>query len=304
MDSRRADIDAFPVSFFLWQAFCLLAHIAATLSALPTILLINSLPAGSFALIGAIATQYELATPTIYRLRVFGVPLSSKFVVYLNLLLLVWHQPKSMISLMTGGCFTLIFYPRLQHLRVPIPIIANLSSSTVAAPRRQDRTLPLEFGEMPGAREARQIAQFRRARANAAAGGEPTSIVENITGGGGVTRARQVTTRTDDDNGGSGSRDDDDENTALPQALGAPGAAETRATTRTTSSRLSRLVGQVAGRAGDVYAVGGGGSLRTSEREITTIAAMFPNLPRARIVEALQRHDWNSARAVESLLES
>lgn len=98
------------------------------------------------------------------------------------------------------------------------------------------------------------------------------------------------------------------------------------ATTSEGSGTLSRLglgsfVNQVGLRAGDVVGMTrtglpteeeGAQSEQTagtttasapSQTEISAIMSMFPNIPRATVVEALQRSNWNSAAAVETLLD-
>ncbi|BEI86564.1 hypothetical protein CcaverHIS002_0608510 [Cutaneotrichosporon cavernicola] len=51
------------------------------------------------------------------------------------------------------------------------------------------------------------------------------------------------------------------------------------------------------------WVTGQGGARAPTEAEITAISSMFPNLSRDAIVQALQRHDYNTAQAVEALLD-
>ncbi|GHJ84048.1 hypothetical protein NliqN6_0450 [Naganishia liquefaciens] len=330
-----------------FTSFLILASVFSTLASFLLVVLLapwtvlNVVPAGSFAVLGAIWWQYHRMVPVLYTVNVFGVRLSNKVTTYLYPFFLLLHQfPSSAIAFFPGIIFSILYNssPTLPHFRLPQPLtqIASrllhplIDPQSSAPPRRADRVLPGEISESAAQSVARlwelervvRGAEEREAATRRRVGEEVAVRRQRLVG---VLQGLQAVQAQAAQEQAARERESE---------VAAPAATTTTTTTTQRNpflgARPSRFgLGGWVDRAGEAVGIrstsGGEGMMSgvgagagtegagtsgestprgaPSQAEIDSVVGMFPNLSRDAVVRALQRSNYNTALAVELLLE-
>ncbi|WWC85345.1 uncharacterized protein L201_000208 [Kwoniella dendrophila CBS 6074] len=322
-----------------YASFILVSSLLSTFLASTAIVLgytfgLNSIPSGPYGIIFSLLWQQYRIFPSLYHFKVLGIEFSSKaFNWILASQLIISNPPSSilisLIGLLVGYIYrtdTLLPLPSLsisrrrllvkkslKSYRIPISIYQLLSRlfkplfGDSLPPRRSQRVLPGQISQNQQQLQRELNTILRSATAAAAASTTATTTATslnpqpntgsqnssarstfrnllasrlNATNASNSNNSDTVTGNTDgrsDLNSRSEDQDQDRNNE--------PGSA---------TAAMGEWMNEMTGR---------GGTRVASEEEISTLSNMFPNLSREVIVRALQTNNFNTAQAVEALLQ-
>ncbi|GMK57803.1 hypothetical protein CspeluHIS016_0406370 [Cutaneotrichosporon spelunceum] len=228
---------------------------------------LNVVPAGPYGLIFALLWQYTRTVPSLYTFKVCGIGFSSKMFVYILAAQLASSWMPGSILAALAGLVTGYLY------RTDTPFLLP----SLSRPRRLWR--PLKAYRIPDSVFRLLERIFSPLVGSSTAPRRSTRVLPG-----------QVRDGREGFEGGIRGL------LAARAGLDTPARAPETGTTQTPGGRGARAaVGE--------WVTGRGGARAPTEAEITAISSMFPNLSRDAIVQALQRHDYNTALAVEALLE-
>ncbi|KIR24945.1 hypothetical protein I309_06229 [Cryptococcus deuterogattii LA55] len=291
-----------------YASFILISSVISTILACAVIVLlhpfgIKSIPGGPYGVIFSILWQRYRMVPPLYQFNLFGIHISQKFFQWIFALQLMLSVPPSSILISLCGLLSGYIYrtdimfpipsfsPRsrrffvrqpLKTYRIPLSIynlfgrIFGPFIGVSAPPRRSDRVLPGQINERRGIMAGLPAGVAAVGGAGAGAEGTPRPSLRSLLAG---RIAAESRTQTPGPNAINGGEEGDDERE------GEPGS---------TRAAMGEWVSGMTGRSG---------ARAPTEDEIRTLSAMFPNLSRETIVRALQRNDYNTAQAVEALLQ-
>ncbi|KAI9638582.1 uncharacterized protein MKK02DRAFT_23518 [Dioszegia hungarica] len=304
-----------------YAAFLLLSSLLSTFFALVALIPGHSfglryIPSGPYGVLFSLLWQKHRIVPAVYSFRIMGIDFSPKTFFYILVLqLILSDMPASGLAattgLLTGYISHLDALPiphtpftrrrllrPLKAYRLPSSIAALLSRlfspimGSAAAPRRSHRVVPGQTNESQLRAQAGALAALLGGRMGlaptrpaapravvAAAARRGPVVNEGLPGHPAPATAA----------GGSAP------STPARQATGMRGQVEgVRAGTQVARAAVGEWVSELAG---------GSEARAPTEPEIAALSSMFPNMSRDRIVRALQRNDYNTAQAVEALLE-
>ncbi|KAK8869937.1 hypothetical protein IAR55_000505 [Kwoniella newhampshirensis] len=298
-----------------YASFILVSSLLSTLIASITILLfyafgLNSVPAGPYGIIFSLLWQQYRTVPSFYYFRLFGIEMSNKAFMWILALQLALSSPPASVLAALSGLLTgyiyrtdtlfplpslsisrrrLLVRRSLKTYRIPLSLhllLARLFSpivGTSAAPRRSNRVLPGQITETRGTATGvgigaegttrptlRSLLASRLSGSTAnttTTGAVPPPTIPARTSGSTMASPQRRSERADD--------------------------AEERESGSATAA-MGEWVSEMTGRSG---------TRAPTEEEISALSNMFPNLGRDLIVRALQRNNYNTAQAVEALLE-
>ncbi|WWD15788.1 hypothetical protein CI109_100212 [Kwoniella shandongensis] len=269
---------------------------------------LNAIPAGPYGIIFSLLWQQYRTVPSFYHFRLFGIDVSNKAFTWILALQLVLSSPPASILAALSGLLAgyiyrtdtlfplpslsfsrrrLLVRRSLKTYRIPLSLHLLLSRlfspivGTSLPPRRSNRVLPGQITETRGSTTA---------TGGEGVGGTRPTLRSLLAGRlSGATTATPVAPNV----GTAGPIP------TTPQQARARAARveETRTEEREPGSATAAMgewVSEMTGRSG---------ARAPTEDEIAAISNMFPNLGREAIVRALQRNDYNTAQAVEALLE-
>ncbi|WWD01561.1 hypothetical protein V866_008506 [Kwoniella sp. B9012] len=305
-----------------YASFILVSSLLSTFIASISIVLgykfgLNSIPAGPYGIIFSLLWQQYRIFPSLYHFRVFGIEFSSKVFNWILAAQLLLSKPPSsllisLIGLLTGYIYrtdTLFPLPSLsisrrrllvrrslKTYRIPLSVyrlLSRLFSPIVGEslpPRRSQRVLP-------GQQSQSQIQLNQRGSSIA------TALNAGATNQNGSARSRlrsllnnRLNTNTTPAGTANTANTTDGNNQRAEQAGrggGGDGGTQRSGVPGSATAAMGEWVNEITGR----------GTRVASEEEISTLSSMFPNLSREVIVRALQTNDFNTAQAVEALLQ-
>lgn len=291
-----------------YASFILISSIISTILACAVIVLlhpfgIRSIPGGPYGIIFSILWQRYRMVPPLYQFNLFGIHISQKCFQWIFALQLMLSVPPSSILISLCGLLSGYIYrtdvmfpipsfsPRsrrffvrqpLKTYRIPLSIynlFGRLFSPFMgvsAPPRGSDRVLPGQINQRRGLLAGLPTGAAAVGGAGGGAEGAPRPSLRSLLAGRIAAESRTQTPRPNAANG----REESD-----GEGEGEPGS---------TRAAMGEWVSGMTGRSG---------ARAPTEDEIGTLSAMFPNLGREIIVRALQRNDYNTAQAVEALLQ-
>nr|XP_019042865.1 hypothetical protein I302_08574 [Kwoniella bestiolae CBS 10118]OCF21795.1 hypothetical protein I302_08574 [Kwoniella bestiolae CBS 10118] len=298
-----------------YSSFILVSSLLSTFIASIAILIghkfgLNSIPAGPYGIIFSLVWQQYRIFPSLYHFRVLGIEFSSKAFNWILAVQLLLSKPPSSLLISLAGLLTgyiyrtdtlfplpslsisrrrLLVKRSLKTYRIPLSLyqlLSRLFSPIIGEslpPRRSQRVLP-------GQQSQSQIQSSQRGASIA------TALNAGATNQNGSARSRLrrfLSNRTNpappppDTSIGAGANDGD-----IGGREQRGGQGEQREP-GTATAAMGEWVNEITGR----------GTRVASEQEISTLSNMFPNLSREVIVRALQTNDFNTAQAVEALLQ-
>nr|XP_019013389.1 uncharacterized protein I206_01455 [Kwoniella pini CBS 10737]OCF52170.1 hypothetical protein I206_01455 [Kwoniella pini CBS 10737] len=298
-----------------YASFILVSSLLSTFIASISIILghrigLNSIPAGPYGIIFSLIWQQYRMFPSLYHFKVLGIEFSSKaFNWVLALQLFLSNPPSSifisLIGLITGYIYrtdTLFPLPSLsisrrrllvkrslKTYRIPLSIYQLLSRlfnpiiGESLPPRRSQRVLPGQGGN-----ENNNSNNFSNNRATTTAINNP-----NTTAQARASLRSLLTSRLNTNTTQSTMTNQTPTPGINMEGGNGIGIEEERREPGSTTAAMGEWVNDMTGR----------GTRVASEEEISTLSNMFPNLSRNVIVRALQTNNFNTAQAVEALLQ-
>ncbi|WRT66988.1 uncharacterized protein IL334_003954 [Kwoniella shivajii] len=305
-----------------YASFILVSTLLSTFLACISILVgyqfgLNSIPAGPYGIIFSLLWQQYRIFPSLYHFRVLGIDFSSKVFNWILASQLISSNPPSsilisLLGLLTGYIYrtdTLIPLPSLsisrrrllvrrplKTYRIPLSLhqlLSRLFSPIVGSslpPRRSQRVLP-------GQSDSRGISTALPSSVgmNQQPGVGRGATTANDTGTGIRPSLRSLlASRLNTSTNSTNTNANQTQNGSNDRTNGSGSAQrEGREEPRSATAAMGEWVNDMTGRSTRV----------ATEDEIATLSNMFPNLGREVIVRALQTNDFNTAQAVEALLQ-
>ncbi|WWC61273.1 uncharacterized protein I303_103854 [Kwoniella dejecticola CBS 10117] len=314
-----------------YASFVLVSSLVSTLLASIVIILghrfgLNSIPAGPYGIIFSLLWQQYRIFPSLYHFKLLGIEVSSKAFNWILALQLLVSNPPSSILISLIGLFTGYIYrtdtlfpipslsiPRrrlfvkrsLKSYRIPLSIyrlLSRLFSPVIGEslpPRRSQRVLPGQGGS--------GSTGSNRGTTTATATASAFVLNNNRNAGTGTSASTSASTSTANQARASlrdllASRLNTNPASSTSQATSPGAGAGAGGTDRDEGER--RDPGSATAAMGEwVNEMTGRLTRVASEEEISTLSNMFPNLSREVIVRALQTNNFNTAQAVEALLQ-
>ncbi|OCF39893.1 hypothetical protein I317_06330 [Kwoniella heveanensis CBS 569] len=278
-----------------YASFILVSSLLSTLFASVIIVLLhsvglNSIPAGPYGVIFSLLWQQYRIFPSLYHFRVLGIEFSSKAFNWILASQLVLSNPPS--SILISLCGLVAGYIYRTDTLFPLPSLSISRRRLLTRRSLKSYRIPLSLHLLlarlftPLAEGSHPPRRSQRVLPGQSASGTTSAINSGpgLRGGGaGATRPTLrslLSSRLAAEPGPAGTG-----NGSTIAGTPEPGSA---------SAAMGEWVSEMTGR---------GGARAPTEEEIGALSSMFPNLGRETIVRALQRSDYNTAQAVEALLE-
>nr|XP_018263995.1 uncharacterized protein I303_03873 [Kwoniella dejecticola CBS 10117]OBR86153.1 hypothetical protein I303_03873 [Kwoniella dejecticola CBS 10117] len=296
-----------------YASFVLVSSLVSTLLASIVIILghrfgLNSIPAGPYGIIFSLLWQQYRIFPSLYHFKLLGIEVSSKAFNWILALQLLVSNPPSSILISLIGLFTGYIYrtdtlfpipslsiPRrrlfvkrsLKSYRIPLSIyrlLSRLFSPVIGEslpPRRSQRVLPGQGGSgSTGSNRGTTTATATASAASTSTANQARASLRDLLASRLNTNPASSTSQATSPGAGAGAGGTDRDEGERRD----PGSA---------TAAMGEWVNEMTGRLTRV----------ASEEEISTLSNMFPNLSREVIVRALQTNNFNTAQAVEALLQ-